>query len=469
MEPLIHPSLKINFDFSTFHVVQNKEGEHQLVYEDGSEDSKKNKVLEGLESACTIKYLLMISASGVAADPVLIIQDKEMGAEEIRIAEIPRLTHAAISGQKGTICCMKSRAGNKAFFEHLYTVLIPKFVNQLRKDGNLYEADGTPMLAEVSQDGEALALNGALSQACRAAMLTNCIEVLKFCASCSAIHQPCDVGKIFLSMKTILRHMDEETDIRSIDAQYPGLKAFIDAQPGIKEYGTKALLAALPLIIQAMQRSVNSTNIINSFKYAGIVPFSPEQMYAQSAAVISDEQKKIIKDSLESLGKLYVEHGSITDQNMRDARIEVPKDNREVDKDQRALQNQRIASLTNDGTLLRQLEKLEAAEALKAVNSLKKAEALEVAIAAACDLTRKYNTAIVRNFTEAQFFSGNTLAQLKLALKGLYSVMEKAVRPNVPTKLSDVQSSISQFYNATEGILHVAREKFRESYRDRYA
>lgn len=469
MKDLIHPSLKINLDFSSFHVVINKEGERQLVYDDGSEEAKKNKVLEGLEIACTIKYLLMISASGVAAPPVLIIQDKEMGAEEFRIAEIPRLTHAAIPGQTGTICCMKSRAGNKAFFEHLYTVLIPKFVDQLRKDGDLYEADGKPMMAEVSQDGEALAINGALSQVCRAALITNSIELLKFCASCSAIHQPCDVGKIFLSMKTILRHQDENEDIPTVKEFYPGLKEFIDAQPGIKECGTKALLAAFPRVIQAMQRSVNSTNIINSFKYAGIVPFSPEQMYAQSAAVISDEQKQIIKDSLEPLGKLYLEDGSITDQNMRDERIEVPKDNREVDKDQRALQNQRVASLTNDGTLLRLHNKLEAVEALKAANSLKKAEALEAAIVAACDLTRKFNTAFVNNLTEAQFFSGNTLAQLKVALKGLYSVMEKAVRPNVPTKLIDVQSSISQFYNATEGILHAAREKFRESYRDRYA
>lgn len=465
---LYPPELKINLDFTSFLVVLNKQNEYQLMLDDGPNEKKKNKVICPPEIVATMKFLMVISAGGYAAEPLLIIQDTTMDPEKFRIEEILGLSHANIPGAKGSICVMKTRGGNDALFQHIYTKHLPNFINSIRNARGLFEEDGTPMMAEVSQDGEALALNGALADECWRFLIANRIDIKKLCASCSAIQQPCDVGKIFLAMKTILGHKDKEWDAATRNRVYPKLRDFVAAQHGIKETASKAILAAIPLIIEAMQRAMTCENILTSFKTAGIVPFSIEQMFNQSSAVIDEEQRQIIIASLDYLGDKYLAKGKIKDKHMRKVGILFPQDNRDVDKDQRALQNQRIASVTHNATHKAHHEKKELQKAKQAEKIKKSNDEKELAVTNACDLTRNYNEHLKNGSAEAEFFKGKLRPNLQLALKGLYSVMEKAVRPAIPSKLSAVQADIMTFYSATEGTLKEAREKFRENYSARY-
>jgi hypothetical protein len=94
---------------------------------------------------------------------------------------------------------------------------------------------------------------------------------------------------------------------------------------------------------------------------------------------------------------------------------------------------------------------------------------LEQQVTAAINLTRDYNTQIALGWDEGRFFKNKLRPDLRTALEGLYSVMEKVERPKVPVPIRQVQQDIIKFYMSEDIKLQAAREKFRQTYRNRYA
>ncbi len=468
MQGHVDPAYKFNMDFTTISVFINKDNEYHFVYDDANETESENKVIQDMQQVCTIKYLLIISATGRASDPLFIIQDKELGDEECVIQEISGLSQGNTVGSKGKICAMKSRSGNEAFFRHLFMEHLPNFINKIRQERNETEGDGTPKRAEVSMDGEALALAGALEDDCRRILLRLKIELKKLCASCSGWQQPCDVGKIFLSIKTFLRHAYPETTTTTVDDLYPGLRTFLDNNTKMKPFGKKGLYSALPVLINALQKSVTTSNVTASFKMSGVYPLSLEQMYKQSTAQVTEEQKEIINGCITELAEVYLRKGTITDHDMTSRGILLNGDDKGDDHSNRALQHQRIVWLTHDNTL----ERIEDAREVKARKEAeRRAEAaakVEQQVTAAINLTRDFNTQVGLGWNEDSFFKNKLRPDLRTALEGLYSVMEKVERPKVPVPLRQVQQDIIQFYISDDIKLRAAREKFRLTYRDRY-
>jgi hypothetical protein len=133
--------LHLNADGSTFTVGYSADNKIEVIFikkEQSTPDDADNynqvlpKKGEHQMGLYTVKIYAYISAEGVAFDPVFIIQDDTVEADDTDVHEVSGLGLGTNWDSKGYIVFMKSRAGHakfyKWFFEHIHIKSVKNFI-----------------------------------------------------------------------------------------------------------------------------------------------------------------------------------------------------------------------------------------------------------------------------------------------------------------------------------------------------
>ena len=144
MSKLTDPALILNADATVF-TIGNNSGVKKVKYSGPRPKALKTKPRKKDGSNTLgygIKYMCLISASGMAADPVFLIADEKMKECDFRAYVVPGLGFN-VSKSKGHLTFAKTRVGNLAFFNWFCLNVIVPFVRDIKEQYNLNSGEVT--------------------------------------------------------------------------------------------------------------------------------------------------------------------------------------------------------------------------------------------------------------------------------------------------------------------------------------
>lgn len=168
MVPLTHPQLILNSDATTFEVGYGSATANSKVKYTGKRsecgENLKTEPDKGTSASITayfIKYYLLCSAGGCAADPVFCVQDPKMAVGAIDVHEVPGLGVSTVHS-KAYVVFVKTRACNANFYKWFNTTILIPFVQMQRAVYNInnlawYQLDGEQAQIDVYNTPEMLA------------------------------------------------------------------------------------------------------------------------------------------------------------------------------------------------------------------------------------------------------------------------------------------------------------------------
>jgi hypothetical protein len=209
--PLSNPHLIINYDATQYKVGYNQDGAVECVVMK-SDLSNKKKVFKTLGDKGLVSYFIkwfcVINASGQNSSPVFLIADSSMEPEDIDVHFVKDLGCSTQVGSNGYVVFCKTRCGNRKFYEWFNKEILIPFITTIR---DIYELQDIP--AYLTFDGEKIQISVYSDQDFQD-MFRNANTYLgKLAASCTAIQQPCDHGKIFLASKASIKSILDENVI----------------------------------------------------------------------------------------------------------------------------------------------------------------------------------------------------------------------------------------------------------------
>jgi hypothetical protein len=320
MVPDTPQCLVCNMDASTFTVGRDISGKTTIKYfvkEEGcslkaapAEKTKGNPI--GLY---TIKYYLLMGASGTASKPVYVFQDDRMSEEDIEIYDVLGLGIGTDVTSSGYMIFMKQRAGNKAFFSWLNTNVIIPYVNNVRAANNLTK--DTPAWFQL--DGEDIQIQIYEDDAMRRVLEAENIIIGKPSGSTTEKTQPCDCGNCFKGPKTILKSIDSRS-VRHLEAHADRLREVIKEQEHknksrgkISANNKNHMVQGLLRVVYALQNSIRPRMIVESFEKAGIWPFDYVKILHLCNTKMSDSEIMRAVDYFPRGVKHIRKYGEISD------------------------------------------------------------------------------------------------------------------------------------------------------------
>lgn len=322
--------------------------------------------------------MLLMSATGCVAEPVFMIADDNMRADEFRHYKVPGLGIGPQLETTGHVLITKTRTGNAKVFEWFIEYSLIPFVKALKRYNELDESEE----AWFQLDGEAVQIYPFFEDRILKLMKENKINVGKPPAATTSITQPCDVGTCFKGPKTqnkkITKHdvSKNETMLkrlatkvfkehnawlnsaeRSPEAIALGNKKkkptkkdkkdTIEMNPSHVTYAKYGLLR----VQMALDLCMKKTMIRESFQKSGIYPFSLEIIRRMFKVSVTTEESLAIKRNMDTLADLFQQNGEIDEVTLDNLNIEAAKEplKRGTKRvDDYVLNRRRAVIITND-------------------------------------------------------------------------------------------------------------------------
>lgn len=345
------PQLIMNMDSTQFGVGKTN-NKVEVVYLGNREELgtlKAQPQLSNFGGVCYfIKFYLLITAFGWAADPVFVIADDSMIKGQLDVYEVPEFGVSTTVGCKGYIVFCHSRAASLEFHDWFNNSILVPFVAQIRdlNEGykNIpcwYQLDGEPIQMQAVTNKKAIETFNAFN-----------IKVGKPPASTTAITQPCHVGKCFLGSKSALKGIndcDVEDDVlmpsltkvfKDHITKYSRSKGAVesntdmDVEDELEEHQqtaptkqrmspshVKMAKIGLLRIRAALPSGIKSNTIKDSFKLTGVYPFCLETILNNCKSVITNEQRVTIADAMPQLVASFEATGQFKEKDFHDLNI----------------------------------------------------------------------------------------------------------------------------------------------------
>ena len=259
----------------------------------------------------------------------------------------------------GYLCFCQSRAGNGPFFAWFIQNVAIVMVERCRTLHGLESGpNGEFPMAFITCDGEQIVLEAALTKDVRDALHHNNIHLGKYSASCSGAHQPADRSPLFRASKTKLRsllskglvHRSVTVDRHIMNALAQlELKFNLDVSPGQKA----KVVFCCQAVVAAVQQTILPQFIQRGFADCGQYPPNLKKIMMQSYTEITPAQLADMGESTAADEAFFLEHGSLTEEQMDRSGLPVMDANRGVPRDQGPLHHQRSVLLTHKETLVR--------------------------------------------------------------------------------------------------------------------
>lgn len=272
-----------------------------------------------------------MNATGVQADPIYMLADDNMEADEFKLYKVPGLGIGTAVSNFAYVSITKNRCANSKFYIWVIETYLVEFVKQIR---TIYSLDATS-LAWFQLDREPIQLVPFENDSTIKCLSDNHVAVGKPPASTTAITQPCDAGNCFRGPKAKNKKInnkdvsqnkrmtdtltkvfnDHNTWLNSPERNPPppvekkkrtsvrkGKSTVI--KPVLRKFNTSHLnLAKLGLLrVQlALDYCMRQQMIRESFIITGIYPFDLDIILSNFTSDISPEDLSTIKENLDIL------------------------------------------------------------------------------------------------------------------------------------------------------------------------
>jgi hypothetical protein len=245
-----------------------------LIHKSNSK-SIESRTVRQEETAFCIKYLSIYFTNGYALPPILIVARDEMDADEFMFEVVPLLSHDACPTAFGYLVWTKTRAGNQKLFEWVFKEIVYKEVKKIRATCGLDPSEDDYEFRSAAiffMDGEQIQIRASTSPTTLAATKESSVFMLKHCASCSLIHQLCDVSCIYRNSKADFAVI-EPPDYQD-NALQVHLKAAIDRRKEVLDYtGSEIskLVRICQKIVYCLRKHVTVQNIQSAARKCGML------------------------------------------------------------------------------------------------------------------------------------------------------------------------------------------------------
>ena len=348
-----NPLLIINADSTQFTVGGSGDSKCEVKYADAPNAPRRNtgkrplRALpkKGADNSLTkyfIKFLLLINAAGMQADPIYILADDNMKEDEFRHYEIENLGVGTQLGNKGHVLITKTRCGNTKLYAWFIEKFLVEFIKRIKATYNLPDDSE----AWFQLDGEAVQIYPYFNERLFNMLKSNLAHVGKLPAATTSITQPCDVGNCFRGPKTgnkkigkenvadntftlskIEAKIREHNEWLNSDERSPEYRATGNKKKKLKKNEKENTIAfnqshvsyakyGLLRVQLAVQNCMKQSMIRESFLRCGIYPFSLERilsMFQKANTRMTPQEVLTIKRNLTSLAKILEEDGEIAE------------------------------------------------------------------------------------------------------------------------------------------------------------
>jgi len=289
MVPLVDHYLILNMDATQYKVGNNSNEKTKVKFISRPSLGKSLQVTKDKENSGItsffIKHYLLISAGGVAADPVYIIADDNMCKEDIDVHMVLGLGNGIGLGNKGYVIFSKTRCANVKFYKWFNTTILIEFIKDLKALRNLpFES-----MTWFQLDGEAVQIECYQSSEMLQTLCDNHVVVGKPAASTTQISQPCDIGDCFKATKTKVKNTtdgDVAMDTHMLERLTTVYNAHQNTTPGLKMPTSHVKMGKHGLLrVQIASKSaVSNKTIKDSFSRAGIYNSSNKLFYYENTS-----------------------------------------------------------------------------------------------------------------------------------------------------------------------------------------
>ena len=307
-----------NFDASTFFVGGFKEKGGQITLKLEDDDNTPMTAPEGPGKSIRIgiKWYAIINAAGKSGPFVFLFEDPDLPAEDFSVFEVPGLCLNDASDAFGYVCFTKTRAGNSKFYNWLIgDIIAPWLVAQRTLRSKKMNSP-----AVITCDGEDVQIL-EFAEPALVKTLNDCnIMQGKSSAVCSGNSQQLDAYKLFCTVRANVekclhvREDNEELSAKLFDTAFAWAgysHAYWDTSK------CKRAVAALIVLHQAIQKSLNSSIIKKSYAETGLVDLNGKlnivQIFKKFGFNLTATHLAWILDDLPRAEKLFEKNGTLTD------------------------------------------------------------------------------------------------------------------------------------------------------------
>ena len=243
------------------------------------------------------------------------------------------MSHDPNPNSFGYLVFTKTRAANVPFFAWLFKDFIFPLVNDQRtgcsfKNTENYLQDS---YAVFTFDGEQQQVKACLDDDVLNASKSSSTWLVKLCASCSLIHQLCDVCAIYRAAKCDMKRM-VVSDFENVDLE-DNIRGAIDENNSVLQLTSEMkskLITGILKVIRVLKKNVTSDNIISGAKKACLIGNNDEWHETVSKLPFqycthkfSAIEAQIVESNWDKLMECFESNGKISDEFMNNLDIPV--------------------------------------------------------------------------------------------------------------------------------------------------
>jgi hypothetical protein len=303
-----------------------------------------------------VKWIHLACADGHSGPIILLFCLETLQEDSFHVIEVNGLNYSSDLGAKGYVCFCRTRAGNMAFFNwFISTIVIPTITISRSHHGHGQEQ------GFVYCDGEAVTLSQVFSENLTKLAQDNHVHIGKLPASCSGIHQSCDVSPVFKVTKKCLKDIFK----RQLIHNNPTITTKVQEGLSKLESDVHIIISALIkqrietsvlAITTALQMSVNPQRIRDGFRISGQYPLSFDIIMGRCYYRPEPTQMNVMREKTDDCVSYFMQHGQLTEEFMDSKGIcslNNTNNSTRPPHDLRPIHQQRAVLLTNTNTISR--------------------------------------------------------------------------------------------------------------------
>jgi hypothetical protein len=258
------PSLIVNMDATQFQCAFDERNTKVMVLSKNHDCEQRSLV--NTSTAFFIKYVSIYFANGIAAPPVFIVANDNISPGEFQMVTVKGMSHKPEVSEVGYLVFTHTRSANEAFFKWLFLHIVFPMIEKHRLDSDMDIADDPTGAADAifTLDGEQQQVYAAADDEVLDAASSKMIHIVKLCASCSLIHQLCDVCPIYRKAKADMKQISEQYIMAGVFIEDRLRKALEPIQHILQltSEQMKKLVTGLTKVVGVLRKNITTHHIM---------------------------------------------------------------------------------------------------------------------------------------------------------------------------------------------------------------
>jgi hypothetical protein len=320
------PCLLLNMDATQYMGTVDNQKCDLLVFRKGSNPKFEARSILEEETGFFVKYVSIYAANGFALPPIFIVAREEMDQDQFIYEKVLLLSHSSDPTHYGYIIWAKSRAGNDNMFRWIFLEILFPYIDKLRESSGLQPDDDgydEKSTAVFYLDGEAIQIKATQFPEVLNASKHHNVYFMKHCASCSLIHQLCDLSAIYRNTKADIAKL-EISEYSNVSLETHINRAIERSNDNLLYTAgeKRKLVRVLLKVTHSLKKHVSIHNIQSAAKKAGMIQYLVDESWEKDTRYVpfkastykfSKLENEQIISKWDVLSACFLENGTISD------------------------------------------------------------------------------------------------------------------------------------------------------------